>query len=71
MKYLQLSAKLNCLNISNFYEILEVSILGHFTLFVIKNLWNLLYFIFQDASVSREAIRQILDNALQQCIAAS
>ena len=71
VEYQQLSAELDRLSISNFYETLEVSVLGHYYPFCIKNLWNLLHFIHQDISVSRETIRQLLDDASRKCIAAS
>ena len=38
LEYLQLLAELDCLNISNVYETLEVSVLGHYYPFCIKNL---------------------------------
>ena len=71
VEHWQLSAELDCLNIFNFYETLEVSVLGHYYPFCLKNLWILIYFIHQDVSVLRETIRQMLDDALRQCIAAS
>ena len=71
VEYLKFLAELDHLNISNFYETLEVSVLGHYYPFCVKNLWSLLYFIHQDVSVSKETVGQMLDDALWQCIAAS
>ena len=55
-EYHQLLVELDCLNISNFHETLEVTVLGHYYLFCVKNLWNFLYFIHQDISVSKARI---------------
>ena len=44
VEYLQLLAELDRLNISNFYETFEVSVLGHYYPFCIKNLWNHIFY---------------------------
>ena len=43
VEYLQLLAELDRLNICNFYETLEVSVLGYYHRFCVKNLWSFLH----------------------------
>ena len=71
VEYQQLLAELDRLNVSNYYETLEISVLGHYHPSCVKNLWNLLHFVHQDILVSKAALRKILDSALQKCIIAS
>ena len=44
VEYQQFLAKLDHLNIYYVYETLKVSVLGHYYLFSIKNLWNLIFY---------------------------
>jgi len=68
LEYQQLLADLDCLNITNYYKTLKISVLGHYHPFCVTNLLNLLQFCF--ASV-KAAVRKILDFASQKCIMAS
>ena len=59
------------LNITNYYETLEISVLGHYHPFCVSNLLNLLRFVHEDLKVSKAAVRELLDSASQKCITAS
>ena len=52
----------------NFYEALEISILGHYQQLSVKNTFN---FIAVDLLISKASVRQILDGASEICITAS
>ena len=62
-EYLQILAELDRLNFSNLYETLEISVLGHYQQFSVKNTSNVLHFIAQDVPISKASVRQILDSA--------
>ena len=68
LEYQQLLADLDRLNITNYYETLEISVLGHYHPFCLT---NLLQFLHQDLQVSKASVRKILDSASQKCITAS
>ena len=71
VEYQQILAKLDRLNISNCYETLEISALGHYQQFSAKNTCNALQFICQDLPITKTLVRQILDSASKVCISAS
>ena len=51
LEYQQSLADLDCLNIANYYETLEISVVDHYHPFCITNLSNLLQFVHQDLQV--------------------
>ena len=71
VEYQQLLAEFDRLHISNYYETLEISVLGHYHLSSIQNLRNLLHFVHQDVLVSKTAVRKLLDLVAQKCITGS
>ena len=71
LEYQQLLAELDCLNFPHFYEMLEISVLGHYKHFSVKNILNLLCFIHSDLSFPRSTVQQMLDTAAKKCISVS
>jgi len=71
LEYQQLLVDLDCLNIANYYETLEICVLGHYHSFCVKNLLNLLQYVHQDLQVSKAAAWKILDSSSRKCITAS
>ena len=70
-EYLQLLAEFDRLTIANYYETIEITVLGHFEVSSIKNLSNLLDFVQSDFRISRSAIRDWLGAAASASISAS
>ena len=70
VEYQQLLAELDRLNVSNYYETLEISVLGHYHPSCVKT-YGTCYILFTRILVSKAALRKILDSALQKCIIAS
>ena len=68
LEYQQLLAELDRLDFSNYYETLEVSVLGHYQKSSVK---NVLHFIHSDLSPAKAGVRQMLDTAAMKCISAS
>ena len=52
-EYLQILSELDRLNVTNFYETLEISVLGHFQQFSVTNTYNVLHFIDKDINITR------------------
>ena len=71
LEYQQLLAELDRLDFSNYYETLEVSVLGHYQKSSVKNILNVLHFIHSDLSPAKVSVRQMLDTAAMKCISAS
>ena len=71
LEYQQLLAELDRLDFSNYYETLEVSVLGHYQKSSVKNVLNVLHFIHSDLSPAKAVVRQMLDTAAMKCISAS
>ena len=71
LEYQQLLAELDHLDFSNYYETLEVSVLGHYQKSSVKNVLNVLHFIHSDLSPAKAGVRQMLDTAAMKCISAS
>jgi len=59
--------KLDCLDFSSYYEILEVSVLRHYQKFSI----NILHFIHSELSPAKVIVQQMLDTAAMKFISAS
>jgi len=59
------------IGITNYYETLEICVLGHYCQFSITNTYNVLCFVDKDAPITKSSVRQILDGASRVCIAAS
>ena len=71
LEYQQLLAELHRLDFSNYYQTLEVSVLGHYQKSSVKNVLNVLHFIHSDLSPAKAGVRQMLDTAAMKCISAS
>jgi len=71
VEYLQLLAELDRLNISNYYETVEISVLGHYHLSTIKNMLNLITFVHTEVKTSRSSIKGHLDAAASASMLAS
>lgn len=71
VEYHQILAELDRLEYPNYYETLEVSVLGHYQRFSVKNILNLLDFIQPDLLLARVAVQKMLDMAAKRCISAS
>ena len=71
VEYLQLLAEFDCLNIPNYYETIEITVLGHYQLSTIKNLLNLLKFVHPELSTSKSSIKKCLDDAASASMLAS
>ena len=70
VEYLQLLAKFNCLNIANYYDTIEISVLGHYQLSSIKDLLNLSNFVHPELNTSKGFIKKCLDDAASATAAA-
>ena len=70
-EYLQLLAEFDCLNIANYYDTIEITVLGHFQVSSIKNLSSLLNFVQADIRISKHIIKEWLDAAASASISAS
>ena len=70
-EYLQLLAEFDCLNIPNYYDTIEITVLGHYQLSTIKNLLNLLKFVHPDVTTTKSSIKECLDNAASASMLAS
>ena len=55
------------LQIPNYYETIEISVLGHYLPSSIQNIKNSIDFV-QLSVATKSSIRQILDNAARQCM---
>ena len=71
VEYLQILSELDRLNITNFYETLEISVLGHYCQFSVTNIYNVLRFIDKNFPITKSSVRQMLDDASRVCITAS
>ena len=70
--YLQLLAEFDRLNIANYYETIEITVLGHYQFSSIQNLVNLFRFILPELNTSKSGIRSWrLDEAASASISAS
>ena len=70
-EYHQILSELDRLNVTNFYETLEISVLGHFQQFSVTNTYNVLHFIDKDINITRSLVRRMLDDASKVCMTAS
>ena len=61
VEYLQLLAEFDQLNISSYYDTIEIAVLGHYQLSTIKNVLNLIMFVHLEIKPSRSAIKGHLD----------
>ena len=59
------------LNIANYYETIEITVLGHYQVSSIQNLVNLFRFILPELNTSKSGIRSWLDEAASASISAS
>ena len=71
VEYLQLLAEFDHLNISNYYDTIEISVLGHYQPSTVTNLLNLLTFVHPVVKPSRSAIKKLLDTAASASMLAS
>ena len=71
VEYLQLLAKFDRLKISNYYDTIEISVLGHYQPSIVKDMLKLLAFVNPDFETSRSAIKAWLDSAAAASISAS
>ena len=69
--YLQLLAEFDHLNISNYYETIEITVLGHYQVSSIQNLVNMFRFILPELNTSKSGTRSWLDEAASASISAS
>jgi len=53
IKIVQILSELDRLNVTNFYETLEISILGHYRQFSVTKTYNVLYFIDKDINITK------------------
>ena len=51
------------LNISNYYDTIEISVLGHYQLLTVTNLLNLLTFVHAVVKPSRSDIKKLVNTA--------
>ena len=58
--YLQLLAEFDRFNIANYYETIEITVLGHYQVSSIQNLVNLFRFILPELTTSKSGIRSWL-----------
>ncbi|XP_065883967.1 uncharacterized protein [Dysidea avara] len=70
-EYHQILSELDRLNVTNFYETLEISVLGHFQQFSVTNTYNVLHFIDKDINITRSLVQRMLDDASKVCMTAS
>ena len=71
VEYLQLLAEFDRLKISNYYDTIEISVLGHYQPSTVKDMLKLLAFVNPDFETSRSAIKAWLDSAAAASISAS
>ena len=71
VEYLQLLAEFDRLKISNYYDTIEISVLGHYQPSIVKDMLKLLAFVNPDFETSRSAIKAWLDSAAAASISAS
>ena len=71
IEYHQILSELDRLDITNYYETLEISVLGHYHQYSVTNIYNTLRFVYQDLSITKSSVRQLLDDASKVCVAAS
>ena len=71
VEHLQLLAELDCLNISNYYETIEITVQGHYHLSTIKNMLNLITYVHPEVKPSRSSIKGHLDAAASASMLAS
>ena len=69
-EYHQLLAEFDHLQIPNYYETIEISVLGHYLPSSIQDIKNFIDFV-QLSVATKSSIQQILDNAALQCMAYS
>ena len=70
-EYLQLLAEFDRLNVTNYYDTIEITVLGHYQVSSIKNLLNLLKFVHPDIDSPKSAVKNWLDDAAFASISAS
>ena len=68
VEYLQLLAEFDRLNISNYYDMIEIIVLEHYQLSTVKNILNLIMFVHLEV---RSAIKGHLDAAASASMLAS
>jgi len=72
VEYHQILSELDQLNVTNFYQTLEISVLGHYYhQFSVANTYNVLHFIDKDINITKSSVQKMLDNASRVCIAES
>ena len=71
IEYHQILSELDWLDITNYYETLEISVLGHYHQYSVTNTYNALRFVDQVLSITKSSVRQLLDDASKVCVAAS
>ena len=71
IEYHQILSELDRLDITNYYETLEISVLGNYHQYSVTNTYNALRFVDQDLSITKSSVRQLLDDASKVCIAES
>ena len=69
--HLQLLAEFDRLNVTNYYDTIEITVLGHYQVSSIKNLLNLLKFVHPDIDSPKSAVKNWLDDAAFASISAS
>ena len=69
-EYHQLLAEFDHLQIPNYYETIEISVLGHYLPSSIENIKNFIDFV-QLSVTTKSSIRHILNNAAHQCLTCS
>ena len=70
-EYLQLLAEFDHLNIANYYDTIEITVLDHFEMSLVRNFLNLLNFVHDDLMIPRGVIRDWLDATAFASISAS
>ena len=70
-EHLQLLAEFDRLNVTNYYDTIEITVLGHYQVSSIKNLLNLLKFVHPDIDSPKSAVKNWLDDAAFASISAS
>ena len=71
VEYHQILTELDRLNVTNFYETLEISVLGHYRQFSATKTYNVLHFIDKDINITKSLVRQMLDDASKICMTMS
>ena len=67
IEYHRLLAEFDHLKIPNYYETIEISVLGHYLPSSIQNIKNFIDFV-QLCVTTKSSIQKILDNAARQCM---